>query len=249
MNFFSKEFASKTIQDAAENPTVSNTYTQADLAPQLTVNYTVGYTLTVGDALAATLCLPFQAQIPSGITAYTLTHTDGSSTVTATQITTGIIPANTPVLINATAAGNYTFNAATTGIDMSETSVTSGALTGQYETLAFTTENIASTYSNAYVLNKIGDNVGFYKAANGINVNKYRAYLTATNVSAARGLSIVFDDEPTGIEDAVKSEELKVKSYYDLSGRRVENPTKGLYIVRSAEGRLQGKNGKKVIIK
>ena len=38
---------------------------------------------------------------------------------------------------------------------------------------------------------------------------------------------------------------------YDLSGRKVANGQlkKGVYIKRSAEGRLQGKNGKKVIVK
>ncbi|MCR4808710.1 MAG: hypothetical protein K5896_02495 [Prevotella sp.] len=36
---------------------------------------------------------------------------------------------------------------------------------------------------------------------------------------------------------------------FDLQGRRVTQPTHGLYINRSAEGRLQGKNGKKYIIK
>ena len=39
------------------------------------------------------------------------------------------------------------------------------------------------------------------------------------------------------------------KLVYDLSGRHVYKPTKGIYIMRSAEGRLQGKNGKKVVIK
>ncbi|MGX8695762.1 MAG: leucine-rich repeat domain-containing protein [Prevotella sp.] len=34
---------------------------------------------------------------------------------------------------------------------------------------------------------------------------------------------------------------------YDLQGRRISTPAKGLYIQRSAEGRLQGKNGKIVI--
>ena len=38
-------------------------------------------------------------------------------------------------------------------------------------------------------------------------------------------------------------------SWYDLQGRMVTQPTKGIYIRRSAEGRLQGKNGRKVIIK
>jgi len=49
----------------------------------------------------------------------------------------------------------------------------------------------------------------------------------------------LFSDDATGIEDAVNSEEIKVKSYYNLNGQRVNQPTRGLYIV----------NGKKVIIK
>ena len=39
------------------------------------------------------------------------------------------------------------------------------------------------------------------------------------------------------------------ESIYTLSGQRVKRPVKGLYIIRSAEGRLQGKNGKKVMVK
>ena len=34
-----------------------------------------------------------------------------------------------------------------------------------------------------------------------------------------------------------------------MNGRRMNKPTKGIYIVRSPEGRLQGKNGKKAVIK
>ena len=42
----------------------------------------------------------------------------------------------------------------------------------------------------------------------------------------------------TGI-DAVESETVDVKAFYDLQGRVVDNPTKGIYIV----------NGKKVLVK
>ena len=45
------------------------------------------------------------------------------------------------------------------------------------------------------------------------------------------------------------TQEFATAPVYDLQGRRVTQPTKGLFIVRSAEGRLQGKNGKKVVIK
>jgi len=194
------------------------------------------YTFAVSDAGAATLVLPYATRIPSGVSAYTLTHTSGSDKVTALEVTT-TLPAATPVLINAD-AGSYKFvctsndaTTATTG------NVTVGALTGQYEELTFTDENKA----NKYILNKIGENVGFYKAATGKKVAANRAYLTATNVpdgAGARSLSIEYGDGTTGIE-TMKREPLMDNQYYNLSGQRVSNPAKGLYIL----------NGKKVIIK
>ena len=46
-------------------------------------------------------------------------------------------------------------------------------------------------------------------------------------------------DEVTPVEDILNPQSEGIKQYYDLSGRRVSNPTKGLYIV----------NGKKIFIK
>ena len=39
------------------------------------------------------------------------------------------------------------------------------------------------------------------------------------------------------------------ETIYTLSGQRISTPVKGINIIRSAEGRLQGKNGKKIFIK
>lgn len=91
---------------------------------------------------------------------------------------------------------------------------------------------------NNYVLStdNDGNNVGFYQA-NGETVPTYRAYLQTTAASPAR-LIIVFEDEATGIS-TVQSVGFMVDGYYDLQGRRVAQPTKGLYI----------QNGKKVFIK
>lgn len=54
----------------------------------------------------------------------------------------------------------------------------------------------------------------------------------------ARALSIVFDGETTGIS-SVKTAATIEGNCYDLSGRKVAKPTKGLYIV----------NGKKIVVK
>jgi autotransporter-associated beta strand protein len=61
--------------------------------------------------------------------------------------------------------------------------------------------------------------------------NPLEGYVWDYSALATDGILRVVAD-PTGIEE-VKSEELKVKSegeWYDLSGRRVEKPTKGFYI-------------------
>ena len=70
-----------------------------------------------------------------------------------------------------------------------------------------------------------------------------KAYITVSNsafTDGARALDISFDDEETTGINAVNGEGLTVNgSFFDLQGRRVAQPTKGLYIV----------NGKKVVIK
>lgn len=206
---------------------------------------TQAYTLAVSDAKAATLVLPFASKIPTDATCYTLKHTDGSSVVSATEVTSGTLDANTPVYVEAN-EGSYKFVSTATSGEFATGSdpVTKddGALTGVYSDLTFTTENIASTYANTYILNKINEKVGFYKAANGRKVGANRCYLKATNVPgavAARGLEISFDDEVTGLNE-VRGQKEEVRSdYFNLAGQRVAQPTKGLYIV----------NGKKVVIK
>ena len=90
-----------------------------------------------------------------------------------------------------------------------------------------------------YILNNVGGVLGFYRANNQI-VAKNKAYLQTSINTAAEGgrLLIRFDDETTGIKDNNR-EAITNNRYFDLQGREVAQPTKGLYIV----------NGKKVIIR
>jgi hypothetical protein len=75
---------------------------------------------------------------------------------------------------------------------------------------------------------------------NGATITGGKAFLkNGTYSQAAPSLSIVFENEITGIDD-VRSQKEEVKGdYFNLAGQRVAQPTKGLYIV----------NGKKVVIK
>ncbi len=88
-------------------------------------------------------------------------------------------------------------------------------------------------YTN-YVLSKEDGVVGFF-IANNTRVTAGKAYLQVPTASSAKSLKMVFGDT-TGINDinAAKADD----AYYTISGVRVANPAKGLYI----------KNGKKVVI-
>ena len=61
---------------------------------------------------------------------------------------------------------------------------------------------------------------------------------TWASTSHARTMNIIFEGDVTGIS-TVKTASSMDGNFYDLSGRRVTKPTKGLYIV----------NGKKVVMK
>ena len=75
--------------------------------------------------------------------------------------------------------------------------------------------------------------------AGGSSVPYGKAYLKATEIGGgARELTINFGDE-TAIQTLENSNKVNDGVIYDLSGRRVENPTKGIYIM----------NGKKFVVK
>jgi hypothetical protein len=124
--------------------------------------------------------------------------------------------------------------------------MTGAAAVSDNDLVAGTGAAVATTdgeYTNM-ILNNVGGNIGFY-FANGQTVATNRAYLhIATSLAPAAGsrMVMVFGDETTGIIDATRlndNVEMINDNVYDLQGRKVAQPTKGLYIV----------NGKKVVIK
>ena len=85
--------------------------------------------------------------------------------------------------------------------------------------------------------------IGFYKLNNTVTtIPGNKAFLVLTNAEAqAKGFILEFEDGGTTGIETIESSKYSTEDgvYYDLQGRRVENPTRGVYIV----------NGKKVVIK
>lgn len=98
-------------------------------------------------------------------------------------------------------------------------------------------------YGNVYVLgNKESGGVAFYKLKSTGTIRANKAFLKANSSAAANAFfTFDFDATSTGVDsiNAQDSEENADVKVYDLQGRRVANPVKGIYIV----------NGKKVLMK
>ena len=172
--------------------------------------------VTVGTAGFTTFSTDKAVNVDGVVTAYTAKY-DGTKIV-LTPVTE--IPANTGVIIEA-ATDNYkvpVINSATALAD-NDLKVSDGTVEGD---------------GTIYVLANKTDGVGFYKLNGGQKVPAGKAYL----VIAASAPEFVGFGDTTGIE-ATLNEGVENGIIFDLSGRRVANPTKGIYI----------KNGKKFIVK
>lgn len=161
------------------------------------------------------------ANLPSGLAAYKATAADASSvTLTAVNST---VAKNTGIILTGTAGTTYNIPVVGTGTDISASNL-------------LVASNGTSTVTDAYVLS---DGKFHPVAGGGLVIPAGKAYLPAGSISAHE-LDITFDNgDVTGIADVrAKMEDFKGE-FFNLSGQRVAQPTKGLYIV----------NGKKVIIK
>ena len=168
---------------------------------------TVPFTMT--SAGWGTLILPFEAEIPTGLTAYSTSSYDDSDILTLSEATS--LEANTPYIMAGT-AGSYEFKGVATN---TQSSYTNGLLTGVF----------ADTDINSgYVMQMQGDDVAFYLVNTTVTVPAYHCYISAKSSS-----TIFRFGDVTAIENALQT--ISSEPIYDLSGRQVEGALKqGIYI-------------------
>ena len=189
----------------------------------------------------STLFAPVALEVPAGITAYIGVNEDNY--LAMEPIEEGIIPANTGVILmadEAEEAKTYDFAIlaeAGTAIE-AENNIITGTVAKTIITPAANT--------TCYVLAMKDEKVGLYRASlnkndgKGFINNACKAYIPVTGGQNAPALVMRFGrgQGTTEIELPTANGQ-QPTAVYDLQGRRVLNPTKGMYII----------NGKKVVIR
>lgn len=196
------------LADAWTLEEVNDEASQPKITKQMTAQY-------------ATVAAPVALNIPADVKAYTV-KVDGE-VAKLTEITGGVIPAGVAAVIEKTGAGeSYEFTFAPSG-----STANANDLQGVY------VETTIPAKNNAYVLANGTKDVGFYLLSETERVlGANKAYLSVPNDAAGVKAFVLDLGDLTGINSTeVAGEEV----YYDLQGRRVLKPVKGIYVTKSGK--------------
>lgn len=187
-----------------------------------------------------TICLPYVASC-AGAEIYSIASKE-SNYITLEKVT-GLMEAGKPYFYIASdavgkdngGARNVNFFRADFETYDAKTPIENNGLIGTFSAIT------APQGDNFYVLS---GNKLYYTTGAEVKVGANKAYIDKNQIvnkgGGAAKAFIDFDElEATGIDAVDTAKTLKGGKFYDLSGREVANPTRGLYIV----------NGKKVLIK
>lgn len=181
----------------------------------------------------ASVYLPYSFTLPEGVEAYYgRALNDDQSQITLTAIEGKVVPKGTAVVcVSNSVSGAQTLAPALNTTE--PTAITDNKLHGTIEATNVAEGQTIYGFTGKY------DEIGFYKWT-GTQLPLGKAYLSVnTPQAAAVGFALNFDDsEITGIGTATTIQPTKGNAVcYDLYGRRISQPTKGIFIM----------NGKKVI--
>ena len=181
----------------------------------------------------STFSATYATVAPEGVTAYYATKS-GKNVVLNVIAKDNAIPANTGVILVSEEGGN--------AVMLPAAGETSADVTGNLMGHSAGAAKDMTDIANAYILTGGAQGAGFYLCSGGtLAANKAYLVLPAQAGSNAPAVRIRLAGEQGGTTE-IESSELDAQGsqlIYDLQGRRVLNPTKGIYIV----------NGKKVIVK
>lgn len=191
----------------------------------------------VGANMYFTVALPFAGTTPDNFSAYTAgTPADGK--VIFTKVNNDEMAAANPYVVHNVNESAADFTVTTTGVnavlDFTETKPDNSCMES-----VFTMQTTSNTTNDIYALMADPNDAGkvVFHAAKGVTLIPFRAIFRGSSLAGAR--AIFLDGETTKIGAIDVDGKIETGAIYNLAGQRVQNPTKGIYII----------NGKKVVLK
>lgn len=184
----------------------------------------------------ATFNAPVAVQLPTGVIAYVAQIVDNSTLKMRKFISENgelvVIPANTPVMLYKEKLTADT----QISLDIEEDPYSKEELAEIKKKNGFSGTIAAEIYPAGYTVyslqKKSGeDMVGFYQKARETTLGSFKAWIKIPNPNSPQAFAIFFDgDDATGLKEALGIENENVE-IYDLSGRRLDKPVKGVNVI------------------
>lgn len=178
------------------------------------------HNISITSAGYATFCLPYNATVPQGLTAYTAS--DKGDYIKLTAKAGEKIAAGEGVVLKGE-ENTYTFVATAESVLPTEGNLMVGV-----------TENTHLTATdNAYMLvrDKNSGEITFSLLNADYTLSANKAYLKLEENDARKQISTIWDDNGTGIDEILNTSTLNSNTIYNLSGQRLRQRQKGLNII------------------
>ena len=208
------------VQDNKNSKTLLKPFNvKVNVVPATDINY------VMTDKEWGTICLPFEAYVPTGLKAYKVSSYSGT-VLNYNEV--DFLEMNTPYILNGT-PDTYTFHGPLTPAG----TFTQGLLVG-------TTADDATIPVGSYILQDQSAGFGFYKTAAPRTAAQYRAYVSLPSGAATPYFNFT-SNESTDIEMIATQQPATTGNnvIYNINGQRMNTVKRGINIV----------NGKKVLVK
>ena len=199
-------------------------FSEPDIQPSQTFNI-LGTEISMGSHIWITYLATENLTIPAGLKAFVVSSVEGRN-VNAEEI--NYIPKDVAILIQLVEEQDKYVATSYKGEEVTYTSLLQGSSSAVDVSSLTDQKDVFVLYNDEFVKTTSG------------TIPAFRGYLALDKGQATGSrLTITFDDETTGISSVATQSQQTNGVYYNLSGQRVNQPAKGLYVV----------NGKKVVLK
>lgn len=221
---------------ATDNGYYVTTWRQSETPSQWTFEAVDEIGITIGASGYASVNYDFPVKFPAGVKVYK------KAQEAATYIKLEEIPAGSDCCVSLP-TGNAAFVAGMEGasitisILLDEPADIDGG-TGVEGTYLATTFDESSA-ANVYGIAKVDGVVAFYKMQANTTIKQNKGYIESTTSNAPR-MELTFGEGPTTgiesvLEDNSRRESIDTSVLYDLNGRRVLYPSRGIYVTASGQ--------------